>query len=142
MEALVLARLIINHAIDRKAPVSNLMLQKIMYFCQLVFYREKDERLIQDHDFEAWMFGPVIREVYVEYCLYGGDRIDAREDVEGELPAVIVPEIDHWLAHDPWELVDFSHRQGGAWKQTYVRGQKRIIPDSLVRQEALVYARS
>ena len=73
MKALPLAGYIVQHCIDRNTPVTNLQLQKILYFVQLQSLKETDfkEPIMEDPQFEAWMFGPVIREVYLTYCLSG-----------------------------------------------------------------------
>lgn len=73
MNALPLAGYIVQYCIDRKTPVTNLQLQKILYFVQLQSLKETDfkEPIMEDPQFEAWMFGPVIREVYLTYCLSG-----------------------------------------------------------------------
>lgn len=48
-------------------PVSNLMLQKVMYFLNVQYLLENGESLIDDDNFERWDYGPVLRSVYFEY---------------------------------------------------------------------------
>ncbi|MDM8120718.1 DUF4065 domain-containing protein [Succinatimonas hippei] len=139
MNARVLAHLIINFAIGLNRPVSNLMLQKLMYFCQLSYYRHENRRLITDCDFEAWLFGPVIRDVYIDYCMYGSNRIISAPEEDAVLPDCVRHTLTVWLDRRPWEMVQVSHRDGGAWRTNYIEGQKRIIPDADIRLEALNY---
>ena len=139
MNARVLAHLIINFAISLNRPVSNLMLQKLMYFCQLSCYRHENRRLIIDCDFEAWLFGPVIRDVYVDYCMYGSNRIISAPKEDEVLPDCIRNTLTVWLERRPWEMVQVSHSPDGAWSKNYTEGQKRIIPDVDVRAEAVHY---
>jgi uncharacterized phage-associated protein len=54
--------------------ISNLQLQKILYYAQRVFL-QAGSRLFDD-DFEAWPFGPVVPSVYYKYCAYGTMPID------------------------------------------------------------------
>ena len=139
MNARVLAHLIINFAIDSKKPVSNLMLQKLMYFCQLSYYKHENRRLITDCDFEAWLFGPVIRDVYIDYCMYGSNRILFAPTETEELPNCVQNTLTVWLDKRPWEMVQVSHRDGGAWDNNYIKGLKKTIPDADVKAEASHY---
>lgn len=67
-----LAAYIVKYCLDKGKPVSNLQLQKILYFVQLESLRGKsriEEAIMPDAKFEAWRFGPVIRDVYYAYNL-------------------------------------------------------------------------
>jgi uncharacterized phage-associated protein len=54
--------------------VSNLKLQKLLYFLQAEFLVEKNKALFDD-DIIAWDFGPVVPKVYKKYAIYGGASI-------------------------------------------------------------------
>ena len=139
MNARVLAHLLINFAISLNRPVSNLMLQKLMYFCQLSCYKHKNRRLIPDCDFEAWLFGPVIRDVYVDYCMYGSNKIISALKEDEVLPDCVQHTLTVWLNRRPWEMVQVIHRKGGAWDRNFQKGRKNIISDIDIRLEALNY---
>ena len=47
--------------------ISNLKLQKLVYYAQAWYLAIHDKPLF-DEDFEAWIHGPVIPELYKEYC--------------------------------------------------------------------------
>ena len=47
--------------------ISNLKLQKLVYYAQAWYLAIHDQPLF-DEDFEAWIHGPVIPELYNEYC--------------------------------------------------------------------------
>ncbi len=136
MLAKELAMQIINYAITRGIAVSNLKLQKLMYFCPLYWYDRHEERLIEDQPFEAWSFGPVIREIYVDYCLYGGDRIWEEADTTSELIPELQRVVDFWLKKRPFELVAHSHRKGGAWIRAFDPSRKNIIRERNLRDES------
>ena len=57
---------IINWCLDHNVPITNLKLQKLLYFVQGEYSRAKGTRLIGD-DFYAWQLGPVVPKVYAEY---------------------------------------------------------------------------
>jgi uncharacterized phage-associated protein len=142
MNALPLAGYIVQYCIDRKTPVTNLQLQKILYFVQLQSLKETDfkEPIMEDPQFEAWMFGPVIREVYLTYCLSGAYPIifqpkDAIVE-DSDIPNYVNKVIDLAVKRKPWDLVEISHRDNGAWKKTYQKDHKLPINDDLIIEDA------
>lgn len=65
------AEFIIRHCNINEIPISNLKLQKVLYYVQswhLVFFEKHP--LFKDVP-EAWVNGPVYREIYNEYKPYG-----------------------------------------------------------------------
>jgi uncharacterized phage-associated protein len=57
---------LINLSHEKDAPVSNLKLQKLLYYSQawnLAFYKEP----LFEEDFEAWVHGPVVPEIFRTY---------------------------------------------------------------------------
>lgn len=122
MKALELARYVVNLCIDNDSPVSNLHLQKILYFANMFYFKKNGEHLIDDN-FEAWQFGPVIREVYYQYVIFGFNLILIKErstqvKLDDELNNFIIK----MSKINPFVLVDYSHRPNGAWAKTYNNG--------------------
>lgn len=72
--ALEIAKYVIDKCFKEGAPVTNLRLQKLLYFIQLESYKKKSIFMFDD-DLYAWQFGPVVPEVYYEYNMYGGSPI-------------------------------------------------------------------
>lgn len=145
MKALELAGYIVGHCLDEKLPISNLQLQKILYFVQLESIRkaEPSEGLIEDARFEAWRFGPVISSVYYAYCLNGGTPIEAVvDDVEPAkgAPAYVMNVVHKALAAKPWDLVTLTHRKDGAWEKAALRGYKFPMAQADVINEAFCTA--
>ena len=74
--ALDIARYVINISHEFQYSISNLKLQKLLYFIQAVFLVESDGELACfKEEIEAWDFGPVIPIVYREFKIYGGTNI-------------------------------------------------------------------
>lgn len=141
MKALDLAGWVVNYCISKNNPISNLQLQKILYFIQLQSFKEESKALIDPCEFEAWLFGPVIREVYYAYCVNGGLPITtlAKDFMIPKnllLPPFVKKIVDKAITLEPWDLVKISHRDNGAWAQTYIEGQKLPIKDYLIRTDA------
>lgn len=72
---------IINYSNEIDAPISNLKLQKVLYFVQGYYLQMKDIPFFND-DFEAWPYGPVILDVYEEFQQYGSNFIPSVSDYE------------------------------------------------------------
>ena len=126
--------------------VSNLRLQKIMYFAHMYSLVEYTEPLINE-TFRAWLYGPVIPEVYREVSEFGRNSIEsAFEDVKrirkDSREAKIIKEVFMCFSEDSTaQLVEYTHRKGGAWDKNYVRGASRVfwpnnpIPDAHIAEE-------
>ena len=139
MKALDVAKYIINKGIEKEKPVSNLQLQKILYFSHIDTIKAGKGKLV-DEKFEAWDYGPVCREVYNEFAPYGANKMtitkNVDEEPEQEICDIIDKTINKHIDKSPWELVAESHKEGSAWKETYVSGAKKIIDDKKIDKEA------
>ena len=69
-KAIDVANYVIGYANKLNNSVTNQKLEKILYFIQGYGYSKLDKQLI-DADFEAWTYGPVIRDIYIEFSRYG-----------------------------------------------------------------------
>ena len=65
-----ICRYIINYSDKRDYGVSNLKLQKLLYFIQAVFIIDKGKQCFND-PIEAWDFGPVVPKAHREFKMYG-----------------------------------------------------------------------
>lgn len=64
--AIDLSKYIVSKCVTDGHPISNLQLQKILYYIQKDFL-QRDEVAFSDN-IEAWQFGPVVPNVYYHYC--------------------------------------------------------------------------
>lgn len=115
-DALDVAMYIIDRCYNDGHPVTNLRLQKLLYFVQGVSYQQRNKRLF-DNDFYAWPYGPVIPEVYFQYCGYAGVPIRMNYDIEikSDIASLIDNTIDMFSPYSDWDLVDFTHEDGSPW---------------------------
>ena len=84
-DVLDVGRFIINYSNDNKIPISNLKLQKLLYFVQAWFLVKKEGVPCFNNKIEAWSFGPVVPDAYHEFKGYGGgdiSRIDSYFEVD------------------------------------------------------------
>lgn len=151
MKAMDLANYIINKSIDLEKPISNLQLQKILYFVNLLYLHDTKSFLINENEeFQAWRHGPVIPDVYRKFAINGGVKIyDKQEEVDilskknadgkaitKEALQNIDNSIDYLVKIDPWDLVKYSHAETGAWINTYIPDRRVTISRDDIRKEA------
>ena len=124
-----LAHYIVDKCTKDNHPVSNLQLQKIMYFLQSVFCRATRGSLLFQEEFEAWPYGPVLSDIYEEYSEFGGrvieheyDSCETSLDVSSEVGAFLDDGIKALRRKYPWDLVRLSHTEGSPWAKVYNGG--------------------
>ena len=61
--------------------ISNLKLQKLLYYMQGFFIAVFDKKLFEN-EIEAWQYGPVVREMYEHFKEFGSGAITLAEDAE------------------------------------------------------------
>lgn len=135
-DAMSVADYIILKATKIGDSISNLQLQRIMYFLNVIALLNDDE-LVSDNKFEKWDYGPVIHEVYSEYSANGANTINepckhtivgfengefeiTKESFSlGNIPdnkkKIIDNNLSTFLRYDPFQLVNFSHKEP-QWK--------------------------
>ncbi len=123
--AISLARYIIDKCMKEGEPISNLQLQKILYYIQVAFLKEFDI-LCFDDSIEAWRFGPVVRDVYNKYCGFGAlpicETYNDNLDYSEKEFVIINKIIEEKRKAKPWDLVKDTHASGKAWDKIYEGG--------------------
>jgi uncharacterized phage-associated protein len=72
--ALQIANAFLDRAKKDGKPLTNMKLQKLLYFAQGHSYGLRDKRLIED-DCQAWQYGPVYPSVYRAFSCFGAGPI-------------------------------------------------------------------
>ena len=121
-EALLIARYIIEHEFEHSRSVSNLRLQKLLYFVQLYFLMCRYTPCFSGR-MEAWDFGPVVPEVYHKYKRFGSmiiQEIDqfAQNEINENDSKLIDEMLDACACKTTRELVEITHQQS-PWKNAY-----------------------
>lgn len=133
------ARYIISKCTEENKAISNLQLQKILYYVQAAFLIQRMRALFAD-EIEAWQFGPVVRSVYREYCGYGAAAIYERKEPEvafsTDEKALIDQVVADKLSKRPWDLVRETHAEGKPWDLVYQggAGKMQIIPKEVIAE--------
>ena len=111
--ALDISKYIISYEHSKNREVSNLRLQKLLYFVQAKFLRETGKPCFLD-TMEAWDFGPVVVSVYHEYKIYGGLDITFSVQVpkiDSSSIMLLNNILDYVADYPTWQLVDITHEQ-------------------------------
>lgn len=128
-----IANLILDHCDERGLELTNLKIQKILYFCHAWFLVSRATPLIKQN-FEAWEYGPVLPYLYRELSHYKNQPIKGR--IKGYNPATnkieqIYPDItdDHkeslravaeiYARYSTSQLIEMSHVANGPWWNTW-----------------------
>lgn len=127
------ANFILDVAEQEHRPVSNLHINKIVYFLHADFLATFSRPLVSAK-IEAWTHGPVFRELYREFKKYGseaiasratfldpssGERRVAQLQFKPEEEEFLVDLVKKYVAMKPSALVAQSHVEGGPWDQTW-----------------------
>lgn len=131
--AMQVAKYIIEH---KNADVSNLKLQKILFYAQMEYIQKYNSNLFDDK-IEAWRHGPVIRDVYREFKKYMSSPIesDSAEIQNVSYGSLLRDEKALRVINDiivktkcinAWLLVEKTH-ETSAWKDNYVEDSNNEI---------------
>ena len=132
------AKYIISYCSANKSPVTNLKLQKMLYFVWIDYYKLKHTELYCD-DICAWQLGPVVPNVYYNYCAFAGTPI---EEFSSDVPVLkedaplIDSIISQYLPMPASTLVNMTHQKGKPWDIIFRDGAgiRRVIPFELIKE--------
>lgn len=135
------ARFIVNYSIEIGRPVSNLKLQKLLYFVQVAFVRQYGVPCFEE-PIVHWRHGPVVESVYQKYRTYGAENITDKElayfsiyfdpetmsfvskrkkysDDIFQYPHLVLIKsiIEQFQDVPPWDMVELTHQEK-PWKET------------------------
>lgn len=140
MGMIELASHVIAKAQSNGSGVTNLQLQKVLYFTLLKAFKNgiiDKQKLtdIYDTDFLVWRYGPVVEEVYEKYNGYGASEIFTPENQIEEY-AFLNDTIDGLLEEPPFKLVRESHKHSH-WQENegtidYGRGPVEYSVEDLI----------
>lgn len=105
---------------DGAELISNLKLQKLLYYAQGSYLALYDEPLFDDQ-IEAWQHGPVIPAVYHEYKSFGASGIEMNEDFDlkkfDDRTRRLLEEVyDVFGQYSAWKLRNMTHEET-PWKE-------------------------
>lgn len=102
-------------------PISNLKLNKLVYYSQVESLVETGMPLFDDR-IEAWQYGPVEPAVYRAFSAHGRSTIVeplGPVSLDSDQEALIDCAAKKYCPLSAFDLVSLSHRPGGAWAMVY-----------------------
>lgn len=152
-KVLDVSRFIINYCNENGYEISNLKLQKLLYFIQADYLSDELGEPCFYEDIQAWNFGPVVPEVYQAFKLYGSGhipKIDSYMEIDLENWEIVRKEynenliekcdrkrissiLDELSGYSATTLVNISHHQR-PWMDAYKNGQNSVIDKESIRE--------
>ena len=130
-----IANFVVNYCAQNGSPVTNLKLQKILYYLWIDYFKRTKQFLFYD-DICAGRLGPVVPEVYYDFCFYAGSPIKSAGQYNiYDNDIIILREIvDKYSMMSTSNLVDMTHQKGGPWDIVYRDGigNRDVIPFDLI----------
>ena len=117
--------------------ISNLKMHKLLYYAQGHYLAIFDEVLFDD-DIEAWKYGPVVKNVYDRFKVYGNLAIDFKEldnfkhELYTERHLDILPFVFNKYNIQAKELVNMTHSEK-PWRTYYDKHTTNLIPVDVIR---------
>ena len=114
---------VIKYSNEKLNGISNLKLQKILYFIQAFFlvYREPKQPAFNEK-IEAWDFRPVVPVIYHKYKAFGGGDIPTEQYAECNIEEQDKKHIEYVLNgfanYSATDLVQLTQNQA-PWKNVY-----------------------
>lgn len=134
-----ISRYIIDYSHQKEGyGISNLKLQKLLYFVQAYFLATKKEKCFPER-IVAWDIGPINLETYREYKKYGSCSIpnisndEERpyiNDFDKKLIEAVVDIFAEWSAPDMTKL----SQDQKPWYDYYMPGKENVIPAEAIKE--------
>lgn len=146
------ANLVLDVCESKSLSVTNLALQKIVYFCH-VWSLLKLQRPLIAQEFEAWEYGPVLPYLYREFKRFDAEPIKSRatslilasgerrcssyETFDDESRRLVAEVTNFYARLSASELVKLSHVLGGPWHRVWNHGGK-VNPGMRIDNKSIV----
>ena len=137
-DALDIAKYIIRWCDKNKLRITNLQLQKILFFIQKESIRKRGYGIFSNR-IEAWQYGPVVPDVFYQFAGFGAMKLVLYEDlfsdvspkdiIDDQSKEIIEGILREYIHVSPWDLVAKSHVSNGAWSNSISMGEKYPITD-------------
>src|SRR5687767_3016196 len=144
--ASLIAYAFVKKGIDEGNFVTQMKLQKLVYFAQGYHLAKFGTPLLKEN-FEAWTYGPVVPEIYQDFKLYGSQLIVDTNEFMPSSNEVITSRLDEKAIEAinyTWEVLkDYSamslsywtHQLGSPWSKAFDPDQKSTpIPNDEIKK--------
>lgn len=135
----------VKKGIEQGVPVTQMKLQKMVYFAHGIHLALYDKPLIKE-SFQAWKYGPVVPALYQAYKFYGSNPITDtdliellydidKEQLDNDSQESINNTWDTLKDINASQLSNWTHNTGSPWETNYVNGSSDInIPNEEIKE--------
>lgn len=145
-----IANFVLDYCDAKGRPISNLALQKILYFLNVWTLLSFERPLIR-HRFEAWEHGPVLQYVYRDFAEFASSRIlkrayslnscgirePAKYMFPPQLEAMLCEKLEFYSRLSASQLREMSHVKGGPWWKVW-HHQGLVRPGMAIDNQEIV----
>jgi len=136
--ASTIAKWFVAWAEAEAADVSNLKLQKLLYYAQGHHLALRDQPLFSDA-IQAWSHGPVVPAIYREYKRFGSGDVHLDdddgfrwEDVDGRTAQFLIRTWNTYGGYAAWRLRNMTHDEP-PWRDAFRPNVNNVV----IPQDAL-----
>ncbi|MCD7803004.1 MAG: DUF4065 domain-containing protein [Clostridiales bacterium] len=137
-DALTIARYIVDKCNAAGSAITNLKLQKMLYFVQAEFLVDAHYPCFNEEIY-AWDYGPVVPSVYRAYKVYGGSCIPSFPNHDWNKYGIATSDrkmideiVDQCMKYSASALVEITHNQS-PWKNAYQNGNGKIEKSDILK---------
>lgn len=124
------ARFFLAFANEAGEPITNLKLQKLVYYAQ-AWYLANYNKPLFEADFEAWVHGPVIPKLYQDYKKFGFSPItsnvekkESNKNIDEETLTFLNEVAKIYMPYGAYQLELMTHNE-----EPWVSARKNCEPD-------------
>lgn len=132
--ALEISKYIICKCNQEKFPINPFRLQRYLYLIQVF------GDFLFEENFEAWGLGPVVPEVYYEYCLYGLGNIylfDETPKLDPDTTSIVDVILKFLNKLNCEQLIEMTNGEGSPWAVFFDKHSRNIIPKKAIMEHAI-----
>lgn len=127
-------KIILNTDVEKGDIISNLKLQKLLYYMEGYHLAFFESSLFED-PIEAWTYGPVVTKVYHRFKANGPGGLELEGDIselalEEEEEDMFSQVMNEYGKFNAIKLMEMTHREL-PWKEAFDKPDKRINRDSM-----------
>lgn len=125
-KAIEIAEYVIKKYNKMKIEITNLRLQSLLFLLQKEFIKKNGKELFSD-GISAWSYGPVVENVYYDFCGFGSlplwifKEFEEPEKINKEIKVFIDDFINKFKNYDYYKLHELSKLPNGAWENAMKR---------------------
>lgn len=132
------AKYIIKFFNENNKDITNLMLEKLLYFLEAIYMAITDEDKLYEEEFYAFEFGPVNKSIYQKFKSFGKYPIKISTEkinINKVNKKYIEFLYDIFKDFTPFDLVTLSHSKGSPWYEINEKYNNNIPKNVVIEKE-------